>query len=62
MNNKDAEIIKALAELKNKEQELTPEQEHQLFLALNPTERFYHNVESIFSKQAQKTVNTPKRK
>lgn len=51
MSKKDAAIIKALAELGfQQEPELTPEQEEQLELALDPKLQYLKDVEDLFSK------------
>lgn len=49
MNEKEAAVIKALAELGlHKEPTLTPDQENMLKRALDPEEEFFHQVKQIF--------------
>ena len=49
MNDKDAKVIKALADLGLRpEEELTPDQEEMLKKALDPHEQFLDDVESLF--------------
>lgn len=51
MNEKDAAAIKALEELGlRKEIPLTPEQEALFTQAIDPEEKFYADIERIFSK------------
>ena len=55
MNEKDAAVIKALAELGlHKEVPLTPEQENLLKRALDPEEEFLSQVEQIFQRDTHK--------
>ena len=49
MNKKDAEVIKALAELGLHDEELTPEQEEMLRRATHPDEFFLDDVEKLFT-------------
>lgn len=54
MNNKEAAIIKALAELGyTKPKELTPSEEELLTRALNPEEQFLYDVERLFSQNGK---------
>jgi hypothetical protein len=55
MNEKDAAVIKALAELGlHKEEPLTPEQESLLKRAVDPEEEFLHQVQQIFQRDTHK--------
>lgn len=51
MNEKDAAVIKALAELGfHKDEPLTPEQEMLFKRAVDPEEEFLHQVQQIFKR------------
>lgn len=51
MNKNDSVILKILAELDlRKTSELTPEQEYQLKIALDPEEQFFNDLKKIFNK------------
>lgn len=51
MNEKDAAVIKVLAELGLKDQpQLTPEEEELLQVALDPEEMRLYNIKQIFDK------------
>lgn len=55
MNEKDAAVIKALAELGlRKEEPLSPEQETLLKRAVDPEEEFLHQVQQIFQRDTHK--------
>lgn len=55
MNEKDAAVIKALAELGlRQEQSLSPEQELLLKRAVDPEEEFYAQVQQIFQRDTHK--------
>jgi len=51
MNEKDAQVIKILADLKIGDQpELSDEQEEMLRLALDPEAQYLANIEKLFTK------------
>ena len=55
MNEKEAAILKALAELGlHNEPKLTADQENMLKRALDPEEEYLHQVEQIFQRDTHK--------
>lgn len=55
MNDKDAAVIKTLAELGfRKDEPLTPEQELLFKRAIDPEEEFLHQVQQIFQSDTHK--------